>query len=171
MEVTFDQAEGPEETLRSLRIIHQQFPEEILLGAGTVMTAGQVKAAAAAGAGYIISPNTDRAVIETTKELGLISIPGAFTPTEAATAYAWGADVVKLFPAGLLGPAYIKALTGPLPHIPFMAVGGIDAQNMNDFLRAGAVGVGVGGNLVDKKRIAAGKFQEITDLALQYKAL
>lgn len=171
IEVTFAQGGDLSDTLRSLEKIKAQLGDKVLLGAGTVMTPSQVRDAAAAGAAYIISPNVDKDVIGLTKELGLVSIPGAMTPTETVCAHQYGADIVKLFPAGVLGPAYIKALLGPLSYIPVMAVGGINPGNMNDFLKAGAAGVGVGGNLVDTKLIAAGRFDEITALAQQYKAL
>ena len=147
IEVTFDQT-NPEETLTSLRTIKSELGDRICLGAGTVMTVEQVEQAAQAGAEYMISPNVDEAVIRATKALGKVSIPGAMTPTETAFAYQCGADIVKLFPAGLLGPAYIKAVKTPLKHIPVSAVGNITIENCADFIQAGAVGVGVGGNLV-----------------------
>jgi len=171
IEVTFNQTGDLSDTLRALDMIHSRLGEEVTLGAGTVMTLEQVKDAASAGAQYIISPHVDEGVIIRTKELGLISIPGAMTPTETVVAKGYGADIVKLFPAGILGSAYIKAMLGPLAHIPVMAVGGINPENMGEFLKAGAVGVGVGGSLVDNKLIAMGKFSEITAMALQYKIL
>ena len=118
----------------------------------------------------MISPNVDEAVIRETKKLGKISIPGAMTPTEAAFAYKCGADIVKMFPAGVLGPAYIKAVKAPLKHIPLTAVGGISPENCVDFIKAGCVGVGCGGNLVSPKLVAEGKFDEITKVAQAYTA-
>ncbi len=171
LEVTFSQGGDLSDTLRALESIRSAMGDKILLGAGTVMTTDQVRDAASAGATYIISPNVSEAVIAATKELGLVSIPGAMTPSEVVTAKEHGADIVKLFPAGLLGPAYTKALLGPLSHIPVMAVGGITPENTNEFLKAGAVGVGVGGNLIDTKLVSQGKFNEITALAKQYKIL
>lgn len=170
LEVTFDQSSEAtiNETLESLRLIRDTFGVEVLLGAGTVVSKEQVRMAVEAGAEYIISPNTDVEVIRYTKELGKVSIPGAFTPTEAVTAYEAGADIVKLFPAGLLGTSYIKALNGPLGHIPYTAVGGVNEENAADFIAAGASGVGVGGNLVSVKAIEAGEFHKITETAQKY---
>ena len=171
MEVTFNQKDpdGSPDTLKSIRMIKEHFGDEIAVGAGTVMTVQNVLDAAAAGAEYMISPNTNPDVIRKTKELGLVSIPGAMTPTEAAFAYECGADIVKLFPAAILGTAYIKALTGPLNYIPFTAVGGVNEKNAADFIAAGCIGLGVGGNLVSKKLITEGRFDEITRLASEYK--
>lgn len=170
IEVTFDHtsAAARQETLESIRVLKKQFGDDLCIGAGTVLSVEDVRAAQHAGAGYIISPNTDRAVIEETKQLGLISIPGAYTPSEVVFAHQCGADVVKLFPAGILGAAYIKALKAPLKHIPMMAVGGVTPQNTPEFLAAGAVGVGVGGNLVSPKLVAERRFDEITAIARQY---
>ncbi|WP_293007707.1 MULTISPECIES: bifunctional 4-hydroxy-2-oxoglutarate aldolase/2-dehydro-3-deoxy-phosphogluconate aldolase [unclassified Oscillibacter] len=170
LEVTFNHSSkgGIEETLRSIRLLSERFGNEIEVGAGTVMTAEEVNLAKEAGAGYIISPNADEAVIRETRRLELVSIPGAMTATEAACAWSWGANIVKLFPAGILGPEYIKALRGPLGHIPFTAVGGVTPQNTPDFLRAGCVGVGVGGNLVSAKLVSEGKLDEITNTARAY---
>ena len=167
MEVTFDQsgAEGIQETADSIRLLSEKLPGEILLGAGTVLTPDQVQLAYDCGAGYIISPNVDVDVIKKTKELGMVSIPGAFTPSEIVEAHNAGADIVKLFPAGLLGTAYIKAVLGPLSHIPVSAVGGIDEKNIASFFEAGVCGVGIGGNLVNRKAIAAGDFSQVTETA------
>ena len=168
IEVTFDQT-NPEETLTSLRTIKSELGDRICLGAGTVMTVEQVEQAAQAGAEYMISPNVDEAVIRATKALGKVSIPGAMTPTETAFAYQCGADIVKLFPAGLLGPAYIKAVKAPLKHIPVSAVGNITIENCADFIQAGAVGVGVGGNLVSALLVNEGCFSQITATARAYR--
>lgn len=167
MEVTFNQAseEGIRETADSIRLLAKELPDEILLGAGTVMTPEQVDLAKECGARYIISPNVDVDVIRRTKELGMVSIPGAFTPSEIAVAYKAGADIVKLFPAGLMGTAYIKAIMGPLSHIPVSAVGGVDDKNIAAFFKAGVCSVGIGGSLVDRKAIAAGNFEAITQTA------
>ena len=168
IEVTFDQT-NPEETLTSLRTIKSELGDRICLGAGTVMTVEQVEQAAQAGAEYMISPNLDEEVIRATKALGKVSIPGAMTPTETAFAYQCGADIVKLFPAGLLGPAYIKAVKAPLKHIPVSAVGNITIENCADFIQAGAVGVGVGGNLVSALLVKEGCFSQITATARAYR--
>lgn len=170
MEITFDQKsdETIEETKASLKLISEHYSDKILLGAGTVVSAEQVDTAVKCGAEYIISPNTDVSVIKRTKELGKVSMPGAFTPSEALTAYNAGADIVKLFPAGLLGTSYLKALMGPLGHIPFVAVGGVNVNNVKEFLDSGARGVGVGGNLVNLKAINNGDYDKLTEAARQY---
>jgi 2-dehydro-3-deoxyphosphogluconate aldolase/(4S)-4-hydroxy-2-oxoglutarate aldolase len=110
----------------------------------------------------------DEAVIRETKRLGKVSIPGAMTPTEAAFAYSCGADIVKLFPAGILGSAYVKAVKAPLKHIPVTAVGNVNVDNCAEFIKAGAVGVGVGGSLVSAKLVDEGRFDEITATAQAY---
>ena len=167
MEITFNQesAETLQETVDSIRLVHEQLGDQVLLGAGTVTTPEQVDMAKECGALYIISPNVEKDVIHRTREQELLSIPGAFTPSEIAEAYQAGAHIVKLFPAGLLGTAYLKAVRGPLSHIPMSAVGGIDAANIADFLKAGACCVGIGGSLVSRSRVLAGKFDEITEYA------
>lgn len=168
IEVTFDQTTDGTQTLEAIRALKAQLGDEVCVGAGTVMTAQQVIQAAQAGAEYMISPNTDEAVIRQTKQLGKISIPGAMTPSEAVFAHSCGADIVKLFPAGILGAGYIKAVKAPLKHIPVVAVGGINAENCRQFIEAGAVGVGVGGNLVNLQLVEEGRLDEITQIAQAY---
>lgn len=170
LEVTFDQSSDAaiENTLLSIRTLRETCADAICLGAGTVVKPEQVVLAREAGAKYMISPNTNTDVIRKTKELGCISIPGAMTPSEAVVAHEAGADIVKLFPAGLLGPAYVKAMRGPLGHIRYFAVGGINEKNAADFIRAGACGVGVGGNLVSVKAIRSGDFDLLTETAKLY---
>ena len=101
-------------------------------------------------------------------KLGLVSIPGAFTPTEISGAYQFGADFVKLFPVSALGPAYIKAIRAPLCHIPLIAVGGISSANMHEYIAAGCAAVGVGGNLANLSLIRSGAFDRIEQLARSY---
>lgn len=170
MEITYNQMKPDtwRHTLSAIRLVDEQFGGRLLVGAGTVLTEAQVEMAAEAGAKYIISPNTDARVIARTKALGLISMPGALTPTEILTAHELGADFVKLFPAGTLGIEYIKAVRAPLSHIPLMAVGGVNEKNAADFLRAGCVGLGVGGGLVNKEWIENGAFDKIEALAREY---
>ncbi len=169
VEVTFDQSskEAQNDTLKAISLIKKNFPE-VCVGAGTVMTKEQVDLAVEAGAEYIISPNVDLAVINETKKLNKVSIPGALTPSEAALAYNSGADIVRIFPAGNLGPAYIKALKAPLKHIPMTAVGGVNPANCADFIKAGCIGVGCGGNLVSKELVEKGDFETITKTAEAY---
>lgn len=170
VEVTFGQSseEAKKDTLVSIAKIKEVFGDKVSVGAGTVMTVEQVKLAVEAGAEYIISPNTDPEVIKETKRLGKVSIPGALSSTEIDYAYACGADIVKVFPASNLGSAYIKAIKAPLKHIPVTAVGGVNPQNCAEFIKAGCVGVGCGGNLVSAKLVNEGRFDEITAVAKEY---
>ncbi len=170
VEVTFAQ-HAPEtwpDTARGIRMISEEFAGHVLTGAGTVLTLEQLRMACEAGARYIISPGTDEEIIRATKAFGMVSIPGAMTPSEIQRAHQAGADFVKVFPAGSLGPDYIKAVRAPLSHIKLTAVGGVDEKNVAAFLKAGASGVGVGGNLVRKDWIAAGEWERITELARIY---
>lgn len=170
-EVTFDHSskEKMDDTVKSIAMLRKEFDGEVAIGAGTVVNTEDVELAKNAGASFMISPNCKVDVIKLTKKYGLISIPGALTPTEIVDAYEAGADIVKLFPAADIGLSYIKSVRGPLSYIPMTAVGGVNAQNMNDFFKIGCCGVGVGGNLVNKKLIEAHQFDEITKLALEYK--
>ena len=170
LEITFDQTGkiSAAQTGEMIADLCRRFAGRMRIGAGTVMTAEQVRIAVAAGAEYMISPDTSREVIEETLRLGAVSIPGALTPTEVATAYAYGADFVKLFPAGELGLSYIKAIRAPLAHIPMLAVGGVNEKNIGEFLSAGLAGFGIGSNIVSKKLIDNGDFAALTALAKQY---
>ena len=170
LEVTFDQSgKIPDSvTAENIRLLRKTFEGRLFIGAGTVMNESQVLAAKEAGAEYIISPDVNEAVIKKTKELGLVSIPGALTPTEIVTAYTYGADFVKLFPAGELGLSYIKAVKAPLSHIPMLAVGGVAVNNIRDFLDAGLLGVGIGSAIVNKSLIKNGDFEGLTELAREF---
>ena len=169
IEVTFNHSlpNTLQETSNAIRLLSENY-KEICVGAGTVLTPEQAAAAISAGAKYVISPNTDLEVIRKTKELGALSIPGALTPSEVALAAKTGADFVKLFPVDNLGLDYAKALMGPLGHIPMLAVGGVNAENIQDFIGVGFAGVGIGGNIVNKKLIDNGCFAEIRELAKVY---
>lgn len=121
----------------------------LLIGAGTITGTGLVDEAVAAGAQFIVTPNTKAAVVARAHEHDIPVLMGAMTPTEVVTAEEAGADVVKLFPSGNLGPAYLKSLAkGPFLNTPFFAVGGVDEKNIANWIAAGAAGVGVGGSLV-----------------------
>lgn len=170
IEVTFDQSsrEGQENTLAAIKKLTEAYKNSLCVGAGTVINTEQVHQAVEAGAEYIISPDVNKEVIEETKRIGKISIPGALTPTEIVQAYGYGADIVKIFPVGILGADYIKSLKGPLKHIPLMAVGGVSVDNCREFLKAGALGIGVGGNLVSPKLVEESRFDEITKIAEAY---
>jgi 2-dehydro-3-deoxyphosphogluconate aldolase / (4S)-4-hydroxy-2-oxoglutarate aldolase len=138
--------------LAMIEAVQTHFGEKMLVGAGTVLSAHEAENAIKAGAKFTISPNLDAATIAKTKELGALSIPGAFTPTEIVNAYALGADIVKVFPA-TNGAAFIRDFRGPLPHIPLMPTGGVTLDNIGDFKRAGAVAFGIGSALVNAKMV------------------
>jgi len=121
----------------------------LLVGAGTVLSAADAKASVEAGAKFIISPNINIDTITTTKKFGIVSIPGAYTATEVVNAFAHGGDIIKIFPA--TNAEYIKVLRGPLSYIPMMPTGGITAENISEFKRVGAVAFGIGTSLVDVK--------------------
>ncbi len=169
IEVTFDQSdpENLRKTAEAIEILNTHRPE-MQAGAGTVIDLAQLKAAKAAGARFIISPNTDTAVITATKEFNLVSIPGAMTPSEIASASQAGADFVKLFPASQLGVGFIKAVLAPLNNVKLLATGGINDKNLVDYLNAGCVGAGIGGNLCDKELIAEKAFDKLEEIALRY---
>ena len=135
---------------------------------GTVITPEQVRMTCDAGGHYLVTPATQPEIIRMGKALGLGLYPGALTPTEILTAFEAGADAVKVFPVSTLGPGYIKAVKAPLSHIPLMAVGGVNEKNAADFMKAGCVGLGVGGNLVNKEWIESGQWDKITALAKEF---
>ena len=167
IEVTFNQKEPQNfyKTAEAIKAISDAMGDKMLVGAGTVTSVELVEMAAAAGAKYIISPDCDVDVIRRTRELGLVSMPGAYTATEAKQAHNAGADFVKLFPCIGDAPAYVKALCAPFNHIKFLAVGGVSADNAADFMKAGAVGLGVGSCLVNKAWADAGEYWRITEEA------
>lgn len=170
MEVTFNQKDTDSFhcTADAIRSVCQKYGTEMIIGAGTVTSTALVELAKQAGAEYIVSPDTDESVIHRTAELGMVSLPGAFTASEAKAAHNAGADFVKLFPCVDNAPAYLKALCSPLNHIRFLAVGGVNADNCMDFIRAGAVGVGVGGCLVNRKWVQEGRYDLITTEAQRF---
>ena len=170
MEVTFNACGNPsdEETAANIAMLVEHFKGRMYIGAGTVLRPAQVDLAAKAGAAYIISPDSRREVIERTRELGLVSLPGAFTPTECTTAWDFGADFIKIFPNSEMKPSYIKALKAPLSHIRFLAVGGVDLDNLQDYMAAGACGIGIATGIINKQMVKAGDFDGITELARRY---
>ena len=167
MEITYNQKDPASfrNTADAIAAVRKAYEGRMCVGAGTVTTTELVELTASAGGQYVISPDVNTAVIRRTKELGMLSLPGAMTPTEVLTAHYAGADFVKLFPAGNLGPAYIKAIRGPISHVKLLAVGGIDEKNIPDFLKAGVCGFGIGGNLANKTWIANGEFDKVTEVA------
>ncbi len=156
VEVTFEQDKEVHITADAIRSLSDEFSrrtDPMAVGAGTVLTIEQLHAAANAGAQFIVSPNTDTEIIAETKKLGLISIPGAMTPTEIISAAKAGADIVKLFPAGSLGPGYFHAVATPIKHVRLAAVGGITVANLPDFRRAGACAFGISSSIMNNDMI------------------
>lgn len=170
LEVTFDQSDPAlwQKTADTVCLLNQELGDRMLFGSGTVTSVELVELAKNAGAKFIVSPDTNEDVIRATVAAGMVSMPGALTPTEVLTAHRFGADFVKLFPVGNLGASYLKAVSAPINHVRLLAVGGVNESNVAQYLAAGAVGAGVGGNLVNKQWIAAGEFQKITDLASSF---
>jgi len=140
-------------------------PSSILFGAGTVTDAATARAVIDAGAQYIVSPVFRREVIDVCHERGIAVAPGCFTPTEILDAHEYGADVVKVFPATALGPSYIKDVRAPLPQVRLMPTGGVTLDNAGDWIRAGAIAVGVGSALLDTRAIEEGRLEVLTDNA------
>ena len=151
-----------------LRQVRQALGERILLGAGTVLDAETARAVLLAGAEYIVTPTLNLEVIRLCQRYDKLVLPGAFTPTEILTAWEAGADIVKVFPADVVGPEFFKAIRGPLPQIRLMPTGGVDLTTAADFLKAGACCLGIGSQLVEPKAVAERNFDRIRDLARQY---
>src|SRR6185437_8653497 len=142
---------------------------KLLRGSGTVTDAAQAEATIEAGAEFVVSPSLHRDVIETTKKLGKVSVPGGLTPTEVITAWKAGADYVKVFPCSAMGGAsYLKALRAPFPEVKLIPTGGVTLQTAADFLKAGARALGVGSDLVNAAAIAEGKPEVVTNAARAY---
>lgn len=148
--------------LEAISACRARFGDAAVIGAGTVIDVPEARRCLAAGAQFLVSPGTDLDVIGVAQDGDALSMPGALTPTEIIAAWRGGADVVKVFPARQFGPQYIRDLRGPLPQIPLMPTGGVDERNAADYLRAGAVGVAVGGNLIDPVAVARGDWAAIT---------
>ena len=147
------------------------FGEEVLVGAGTVLDAETARSAILSGASFIFSPTVNVDTIKMAKRYGVASIPGAMTPTEILTAYENGADIIKVFPANIMGPGYLKDVHGPLPHIPLMPTGGVNLDNIQEYFKNGAVAVGLGSSLVNMKQGVTGSaLKEMTVLAAKFRA-
>ena len=169
-ELTFDPLNETPNTLTAdlVRAAKAEFGDRMHIGVGTVLTTQQVELAAAAGAEFAISPNTDPEIINLCRMNDMLSIPGALTPTEIVNAYNAGADVIKLFPSDTMGIPYIKAVRAPLRHIPMLAVGGVNTQNLAEVLATGVWGVGIGSGVVRHDLLAKNDYAGITALAREY---
>lgn len=153
-----------------LRQVRHALGERVLLGAGTILDPETARAALLAGAEYLVAPTLNLDVIRLCQRYDKLVMPGAFTPTEVLTAWEAGADIVKVFPADVVGPAFFKALRGPLPQVRMMPTGGVDLNTAASFLKAGACCLGVGTQLVEPATVARRDFDRIRELARQYVA-
>ena len=168
VEVTFDQTGDPRKTIDAIRAIREGFAGRLHVGAGTVLTDAQLEAVIGAGGEFMVTPSVNPELIAKASAAGLATMPGAFTPTEIVTAHEAGADIVKVFPVRSLGPQYVKDVLAPLKHISLMAVGGVNPDNAADYLKAGCIGVGASGSLVNKEWIAAGEWSKIAAEAKRF---
>jgi 2-dehydro-3-deoxyphosphogluconate aldolase/(4S)-4-hydroxy-2-oxoglutarate aldolase len=157
IEITYSTPEVP----RVLAAVAERHSDAVLLGAGTVRTPAQAREAVEAGARFLVSPGVDDEVVGAMLATGATAMAGALTPTEIMRADALGAHVVKLFPAALGGPAYVRALRGPFPGIPFMPTGGVSADNLTEWIDAGVIAVGAGSELCSAEDIARGRWDVI----------
>ena len=161
-------------TPNAMEVIRQataRFGSQVLFGVGTVLDSETARAAILAGAQFVVCPTLNLGTIQICNRYSVPVMPGAYTPTEILTAWEAGADVVKVFPASVGGPDFIKALRGPLPHIRLAAVGGVNVNTTADFFRAGVSVVGVGGELVNQKLLDARDFKTITERAQAFRRL
>lgn len=167
IEIAFEPSDSKTaiKTAELIKEVKNKLGNKMLIGAGTVISNEYLDAAYEAGAEFIFSPDTDVDIIKRTKKLGLVSIPGAFTPTECKTAYKTGADIIKLFPTTIDDINYILNITRPLSNIPFICVGGINENTIASFIKAGAVGVGTGISILKPELIEHENYSEITRLA------
>ena len=153
--------------LKIIEILADTMGDRVGVGVGTVLDSETARAAILAGVEYIVTPTLDLRVIETAKRYGKLIFPGAFTPTEILTAWQAGADIVKVFPANVLGPGFLKAIHGPLPQIKLMPVGGVDIGNCGEYIRNGACAVTAASCIAPKKDIAEGNWDAISGYARQ----
>jgi len=148
--------------------VASRFGGDVVVGAGTVTTPLQAKIAADSGAQFLVSPGFDVEVGEAMRDTGVTTIVGSLTPSEVMAAVSFGAEIIKIFPASLGGPSYLKSLRGPFPVARFMPTGGVRPDNLKDWLRAGAFAVGAGGDLVSERAIREKDWESITLVAKQF---
>lgn len=166
IEVTYSTPDAAEVIAATI----ERYGDSVYVGAGTVTTAAQAREAAEAGAAFLVSPGTVEHVVRSMQNTDITTMAGALTPTEVMTAVHLGADVVKIFPAMLGGPAYLAALRGPFPHVPLMPTGGVTPDNLASWFAAGAIAVGAGSDLVPGAALASGDDQEIERRAALFHA-
>ncbi|OIJ14687.1 2-dehydro-3-deoxyphosphogluconate aldolase [Anaerobacillus alkalilacustris] len=155
--------------LSLVEMVADELKEEAIVGVGTVLDPETARASIMAGAKFVFSPVVNVETIKMTKRYGVLSVPGAFTPTEILTAYENGADLIKVFPANIVGPGYFKDVHGPMPHIPLMPTGGINVSNVGSYIKAGAIAAGVGSTLVNTKAVIDEAYlTNLTEVASQF---
>ncbi|MCT8139626.1 bifunctional 4-hydroxy-2-oxoglutarate aldolase/2-dehydro-3-deoxy-phosphogluconate aldolase [Anaerobacillus sp. CMMVII] len=155
--------------LSLVEMVADELKEDAIVGVGTVLDPETARAAIMSGAKFVFSPVVNIETIKMTKRYGVLSVPGALTPTEILTAYENGADLIKVFPANIVGPGYFKDIHGPMPHIPLMPTGGINVSNVGSYIKAGAVAAGVGSTLVNTKAVIDETYlTNLTELARQF---
>jgi 2-dehydro-3-deoxyphosphogluconate aldolase/(4S)-4-hydroxy-2-oxoglutarate aldolase len=164
IEITYNTPDAEDVVSKLSRI----FGSRILLGMGTLTRPEQAQSARDAGASFLVSPVCEPDLVRSMVDSGLLTMVGAFTPTEVFQAYNMGADVIKIFPGSLGGPAYVRALKGPLPHIPIMPTGGVSASNLAEWFSTGVVAVGAGSELCPPQLAMEGKFDQITERAAEF---
>ena len=157
LEITYSTPDAP----AVIRELDARYGERIYLGAGTVTTPEEAEKAADAGARFLVSPGTRRELTAAMKATGLLALTGALTPSEVMAAIEYGTDVVKIFPASLGGPGFLKSLRGPFPDVALMPTGGVTPDNLDAWFAAGAVAVGAGGDLVSGADLASGRYDEV----------
>ncbi|WP_455357019.1 bifunctional 4-hydroxy-2-oxoglutarate aldolase/2-dehydro-3-deoxy-phosphogluconate aldolase [Streptomyces sp. SYSU K217416] len=165
IEITYSTPDAPD-VIAQVRSRHP----EVLIGAGTVLSCDQAKAAADAGATFLVSPGTAPELTEAMLDTGLLVLSGAMTPSEVMTASALGVHAVKLFPGSLGGPGFLRALRGPFPDVPLVPTGGVSTDNLSDWFAAGALAVGAGSELCSSADIAAGRWSALTERAQAFTA-
>lgn len=173
IEVTFNTPSAGE----MIQDLTNNYSEKLMIGAGTVLDVQTARTAILSGAQFILSPSLHSDVIQMCNKYNVLAVPGVLTPTEAITAWELGAKIVKVFPAGVVGPSYIKQLLGPLDQLKIMAVGGIHEENFGSFIQAGATGAGIGGALVNQRLVDIEDYDEIyrrakhfTEMFQEYKS-
>lgn len=151
--------------IKLIQQMNERLDKNIIIGVGSVLNANTAEDAIKAGAKYVVSPIFKKEIIDTAHKFDVPSMPGCFTPTEIQTAFEYGADVVKVFPADVVGIEFFKAILAPLPHLKLMPTGGVSLANAGEWLKAGACAVGIGSALLDKKAIQDNNYSKLTENA------
>jgi 2-dehydro-3-deoxyphosphogluconate aldolase / (4S)-4-hydroxy-2-oxoglutarate aldolase len=150
------------DAINVIKLAVKEIGQTMNIGVGSVLNAEVAKQAIDAGAKYVVSPIFKKEIIETAHQNDVPAMPGAFTPTEVQTAFETGADIIKIFPADVVGMAFFKGVLAPMPHLKLMPTGGVTLTNARDWIKAGACAVGVGSALLDKKAVSSGEYNVLT---------